>query len=700
MMRRFLYSGLITGLITGLVAGCTPGGPDPLVMDAILAAEDARGVGPNGLTPLLEGVASDDASVRAVAVRALGRLERSHLVGEILPLTFDEDPNVRGEAINALGQAVLGEDGEAVAGMLAPRVPLETDSVVRGVLARTLGRMNLQGEALTRAQDQLVQLSWSADGAARQDAPTVTLVGVALGFETVARTLGPEEGLSTEARARLVELASYSRRDSLSGVADGRSSARIRSLAVSALTQAGAADPDVLSGALTDPDPAVRRQAVRGLGDGRGSAEVISILTALRDVHAGVRTEAIAAYRRSGAAVQSCLPVVGLTADPAPHVRRAAIDYLGRSCREGAVQSATLQGIAARLVPSDDGGWHAAAHALVALARVAPSRVSIALLDRFTTHPSPFVRAYSARASGLLADIPRLQGLAEDDDANVRTAAIGELGNLQGHLADDVVTAQLSQSDPQLLLTAARLLEGASDTEIVLDRVLAAFHRVSDERRETSRDPRLALLARIGEFGGPDVAAHLEPYLSDFDVRVAEEVARLLTAWTGTARTAAPTPLPRLDLPTRAELDRLARSDVVLEMRRGGVIRIRLLPAVAPTNAARFARLVGSGYFDGLTFHRVEPNFVLQGGSPGANEYSGDGPYTRDEVGLRSHWRGTVGLSTRGRDTGDAQIFINLADNVRLDHNYTVFGEVVDGMEVVDAVLEGDVIERASLERR
>ncbi len=695
-MLRFLY----LGLVTGLVAGCLPEGPDLLVLDAILAAEDARGTGPERLTPLLEGIASGDASVRAVAVRALGRLELPDLVGDILPLTFDDDAKVRGEAINALGQAVLGEDGEEVAGMLASRVPVEADSVVRGVLARTLGRLALKGDALQRAQNHLVQLSRTADGASGQDAPTVTLVGVALGFETVARTLGPEEELSAVARARLVELVSYHRRDSLSGVADGRVSARVRSLAVSALTQAGAADPDVLSGALSDPDAEVRRQVVRGLGDGRGSAEVISILAALGDVHAGVRIEAIAAYRRSGAAVQSCLPVIGLTADPDPNVRHAAIDYLGRSCREGAVQSATLQDIAERLAPSDDGGWHASAHALVALARVAPNRVSAALLDRFTTHPSPFVRTYSARASGLLADVPRLRGLAEDDDANVRTAAIGELGNLLGHLADDVVRAQLGQNDPQLLLAAARLLEGAENTEIAADQVLAAFHRVSAERRETSRDPRLALLARIGEFGGPERAADLEPYLSDFDARVAEEVARLLTAWTGTARTAAPTPLPHLALPRRAELDRLARSDVVLEMRRGGVIRIRLLPAVAPTNAARFARLVESGYFDGLTFHRVEPNFVLQGGSPGANEYSGDGPYTRDEVGLGSHWRGTVGLSTRGRDTGDAQIFINLADNVRLDHNYTIFGEVVEGMDMVDAVLEGDVIVRAHVEER
>jgi cyclophilin family peptidyl-prolyl cis-trans isomerase len=65
----------------------------------------------------------------------------------------------------------------------------------------------------------------------------------------------------------------------------------------------------------------------------------------------------------------------------------------------------------------------------------------------------------------------------------------------------------------------------------------------------------------------------------------------------------------------------------------------------------------------------------------------------RDELGLRHHRRGTLGISTRGRDTGDAQWFINIVDNFRLDHEYTVFATIVSGMEVVDRILEGDVIE-------
>ena len=64
---------------------------------------------------------------------------------------------------------------------------------------------------------------------------------------------------------------------------------------------------------------------------------------------------------------------------------------------------------------------------------------------------------------------------------------------------------------------------------------------------------------------------------------------------------------------------------------------------------------------------------------------------------MRSHVRGTVGISTRGRDTGDGQIFVNLVDNPRLDHNYTIIARVVEGMEVVDGVLEGAVMEEVTV---
>jgi cyclophilin family peptidyl-prolyl cis-trans isomerase len=124
----------------------------------------------------------------------------------------------------------------------------------------------------------------------------------------------------------------------------------------------------------------------------------------------------------------------------------------------------------------------------------------------------------------------------------------------------------------------------------------------------------------------------------------------------------------------------------------GGSFVVRLRGDAAPMMAARILALARDGYYDGLAWHRVEPDFVIQGGSPGDNEYVGHARYLRDELGTVPHARGTVGMSTRGHDTGDAQWFVNLRDNPRLGRDYTVFAEVVEGMDVVDGVLEGDAI--------
>jgi cyclophilin family peptidyl-prolyl cis-trans isomerase len=126
----------------------------------------------------------------------------------------------------------------------------------------------------------------------------------------------------------------------------------------------------------------------------------------------------------------------------------------------------------------------------------------------------------------------------------------------------------------------------------------------------------------------------------------------------------------------------------------GGTFVVRLRGDVAPIMAARILTLARSGYYNGLTWQRVEADFVIQGGSPGANEYVGLPQYIRDELGTVPHVRGTVGMSTRGHDTGDGQWFVNLRDNLRLNRDYTVFAEVVDGIDVVDGILEGDQIAR------
>ena len=136
-------------------------------------------------------------------------------------------------------------------------------------------------------------------------------------------------------------------------------------------------------------------------------------------------------------------------------------------------------------------------------------------------------------------------------------------------------------------------------------------------------------------------------------------------------------------------------------MRNLGTFTVELLTDDAPVTVAAFAGLADKGQFNGTTFHRFAANFVIQGGSPGADEMDGaTSQFLRDEVGLVRHLRGTLGISTRGHDTGDGQIFVNLVDNVRLDDQYTVFARVVEGMDVVDRVLEGDVITSITIQRR
>jgi len=146
--------------------------------------------------------------------------------------------------------------------------------------------------------------------------------------------------------------------------------------------------------------------------------------------------------------------------------------------------------------------------------------------------------------------------------------------------------------------------------------------------------------------------------------------------------------LPRPAIPAAAEL---STEPARVSLKSGRIFSIRLRGDLAPLAVARFVRLATAGYYNGLTFHRVVPNFVIQGGSPGANEYAGDSLYMRDEISATSHERGTVGVSTRGRDTGDAQFFINLVDNPRLDFEYTIIG-VASPQDVVDAIVEGDTI--------
>jgi cyclophilin family peptidyl-prolyl cis-trans isomerase len=144
-------------------------------------------------------------------------------------------------------------------------------------------------------------------------------------------------------------------------------------------------------------------------------------------------------------------------------------------------------------------------------------------------------------------------------------------------------------------------------------------------------------------------------------------------------------------LPISEETD-----SAILHTQRGPV-HLRLLGDEAPGTVRNFVTLARKGYYDGLTFHRVVPDFVTQGGCPRGDGWGGPGYSIRCEINPVPYRRGTVGMALAGKDTGGSQFFICHSPQPHLDGRYTVFGEVVDGMEIVDLLQEGDRILRVEI---
>jgi len=121
-----------------------------------------------------------------------------------------------------------------------------------------------------------------------------------------------------------------------------------------------------------------------------------------------------------------------------------------------------------------------------------------------------------------------------------------------------------------------------------------------------------------------------------------------------------------------------------------GVVVVKPAVEAAPETVAQLTRLARAGFFQGLTFHRVVPDFVVQGGDPRGDGEGGPGFTLPCEVSPLRYKRGTVGMALSGKDTGGSQLFVALSPQPHLEGRYTIVGEVVSGMDALDAVLEGD----------
>src|SRR2546428_7966475 len=137
---------------------------------------------------------------------------------------------------------------------------------------------------------------------------------------------------------------------------------------------------------------------------------------------------------------------------------------------------------------------------------------------------------------------------------------------------------------------------------------------------------------------------------------------------------------------------------VVIETDRGK-LTLELFPGVAPKTVARFLNLVQKGFYNGLTFHRVMPRFLIQGGDPAGDGTGGSGKPIPAEFNEKKHMIGTVGMAhTNDPDSADSQFYICLEPQPFLDGKYTVFGQVVEGLDVLPKIQEGDVMRKVTLQ--
>jgi len=699
----------------------SPESSSAAAFSTILAAEDSRLALPDDLhTPgidtlrakqredirlLSELARSKDQDIHIRAVRALGRLERRELIPELLPYLMTGSPVETANAIaqSFRGASLPGDSGEqidqAFEALIAvgaiPSDPRRGPGPV-GAVALAVGRLPYVRAEQVRAAESYLRKTMKtvdADGLLRP-----ALLDVIRGTEILGRLSGRLKPLDDDTLDELRTIV----------ISRGRDHApleRVRS--IQALLAARGVDTETLRAAATATSPPLnspelselRRLAAATLGG--AAATVVPteradlLITLLSDRYAAVRIEAVRAWARQESRESGCQRLLDALKDPSLSVVLSVIDALGDACPDDINVTDRLTGEARPPGPNE---WHRASHALVSLAKRSPGRTFIPLLGGHVQHATWQVRMYAARAAAIVNEVSALERLAYDDNDNVREVTLAPLRRLKKDEAEPYFVAALARDDVQLLRTAAVELKGATPTPQLASGLVDALRRVTAERKETSRDTRLALLERLQELGSPDQGGALVPLLRDYDIRVAQLAAVVIQQWTGRAQEIDPQLLPRPPVPTATDLP----SDPArVKLKSGKVFSIRLRADVAPLSVARFVRLARAGYYNGLTFHRVVPNFVIQGGSPGANEYTGDALYMRDEISAASHVRGAVGISTRGRDTGDAQIFINLVDNPRLDFDYTVFGSagpMDEHTDVISDIQEGDAIATITFE--
>jgi gamma-glutamyltranspeptidase len=610
--------------------------------------------------PLMQLGASQPPSVHEVLSAEYSRGSNAAAIGTLDRAIASGDTALQRLAARALGRWERAEHAPRLAPLLAspapavrrqaydaaaqmraaqllwPRSTPESNAEARGAWGESLGRVATPNVDVEAA---LATGLSDADAHARR--------GMARGLESYlrrnARSAKPQA-------ATLLHLRERVQRDIDS---------EVRLVSLLALTAAGDRDSLTLDAARRDTDPQVRRAAV-------------ALSRAwMSDPHPMVRWQAL---RVAG----DCTRAAQHVNDSSEHVRLLAIDLLGEKHCEASLLQPFLS----------HNDWRRRAHAVLSLARTSPDKAQNAVRE-LAQSPVWQARAWAAQAAVLIKDSRTLARLASDRDPNVALAA---------SVTVPTALALLTRNHAGAMLQGAQVIGKAdSATRVAHAPALrAAFDRIA-ARGVTWRDPREAIVQAL--VLDDATRRWMQPLLQHPDPAIARRVALRLSP-DSTQLLPHNTVYAAPAFPSATTLTALRGATAELHVAGKGVVHLRLLPDDALMAVHAFVTLAESGTYAGRTLHRIVPNFVVQGGSPGADEYDPATDYfMRDEVGFARNARGSVGISTRGRDTGDGQLYFNLIDNVRLDHDYTVFAHTIRGLDVVDAIQEGDIIERVVIRR-
>ena len=596
---------------------------------------------PEGVEPLMAALSDSELEVRQMSAFALGLIGSSSAGDALVAALSDPEPLVRGRASEALGRIGLVGSAPSISAMVQRHVSDtfdldpedQTHPLLPGAEAFRLGLYALA---------ELGDYELIADVVLQENGrPILWWWPVAYALQ---RTGDPRAAVA------LTMLAGVQGSLGVAFAAQG----------LGALGDASAVD--TLTGLLDldRRDEHVVASAVRALGriDDSRAAVALRKFILTRDLVPTLRVEALEALSAQTNADATDL-FVELMTDRWSPMRAAALRGLARSNPD--VFMLVLSGL------GDDRDW----------------RVRAALADGLA-HATADVATF------------RLRRLLEDEDQRVISHALRALVSHHVPEAESVLIAQLEREDVVVRKTAALLLGefGSSLSLAVPDALARAYERA---RADSAYLARAAIVEALTQIGGPVAEDILKAALNDADWAVRVKAATGLRARKADAaandvirpapgRNSVDFSAPHLVRPT-------VSPRVYLDTERG-MVELELNVIDAPVTADNFAVLARRGFYDGLTFHRVVPYCIVQGGDPRHDTEGGPGYTLRDELNQVPFLRGTVGMVRDWPDTSGSQFFIALSPQPHLDGRYTAFAKVVSGMDIVDELRQGDAIRR------